>query len=887
MGIMERKAFPRGWTPDADAVEAPAGTLLRGDNLILDEQNVLSLRRGIAKINSPPFSDLDVHSLHTQLLSGTRYRMAGIADKVYANGVALSPTMLGTITDTVSFGTHMGQIFFARDDSKYKYDGTTVRNWGVLMSGTAATATGIASGSGDLKEWISFDSTESPALIWDEDNGAGPVYVDGYDGTPNGAAQITSSAATQKGYLAKVFATDQNFNALDGGGISDDDSIVSFWVFVEDVSKVFSVAILFCTGEHFEEDEFIKAWFSFQVEAPSVPGDFSNGWNKLEIRRGDLFRSGGTFGRGWETIRSIWMNVQVQPGESICTVAFDTVTMTGGVGSALDGEYEWAYVYVRDNGSYVAMSDNSEFSVKENYKGQGAEITVPADPNRDPQINQIWLYRRGGTLTDWYRTVVKPITEGDTGPIIINDTIPDQTALDIGIIMQFGNTVPPDNIVGIEGPYYDRLFALTATHLYPSRRLMPDTFSDEQVIRVAGADEIAVWVKKAFNGLYIGTTKDVYRLDGTGAEYPDGTVEWTLTPLNIDNPPRSESVTQEGNLLVFMAADGWRAFAGAGTQKIVGETSLLYQGRDRHGVEAITTSSRFRAAIVRGQLVAITPEGSNVNESQILYRYTFSNPRWYRHTYSPEWRSIFREPDGTLIAGDNAGTIWTLDTGTSDDGSSIPVILWTSRDDDGNGYAPKQAVGFMVNLDSGGGTFTIGLYSNDDDTLIESVSGSTSSTSPTAFDISDSLVWRHVQLRLTGSFTRFRFSGYTIPYLALPMGVKAWDTGPMDLGQQDIAWARRVRMKVRARTDLTVTPFFDGVAFDTVTLEIVEAAQNKVVIVDVPVGRGFFGYVPRLVITSASDFHPYWTEFMFRRTTEETEKPNVRIPSGLGGEAEA
>lgn len=880
MGMMQRKAFSRGWTPNADAVDAPPGTLLRADNMILDERDVLSLRRGSSKINAAPLADLDIHSLHTQFLDGVKYRMVGAGQHVYSNSIQLPELIDAPATSSIQFGTHMGQIFYARTASKYKYDGSLVWNWGIEMTGGAATAVGSGGGLANTSELLSGNNTEFPAVIWEVGSGG---FVDDRFSAPNSAISIEPDGGGQ-GVINKSWPTPQNFNFLGTDSVlATDDSVVYMWVYIPDPSKIFQISLqISINGETIWSDVYATIWF---ISEMADRGEVVVGWNKLTVRRGDMVRGGpGTAGVGWDTVQMVRVVVQgnvADPG----TLGIDEISISGGTTEgAILGEFEYAYLYVRDNGSYIVQSAHSPFSANYYFDISAATVTIPADPDRDGQVNQIWLFRRGGLLDDWYRVAVQNIAT--SGAVDIVDTLTDQDALEVNIVMPLFNSTPPDGIIGIEGPYYDRLFALTPTHLYPSRRLMPDTFDTRHVIRVAGADETALWVKKAFNGLYIGTTKDIYRLDGTGAEFPDGTMEFTLTPLNIDNPPRSEVVAQEGNLLVLMAADGWRAFTGAGTQLIVAETSLLYQGQDRHGVESINTSDRFRAAIVRGQLVAITPEGDGPTKSEVLYRYTFASPRWYRHVYSPQWRSIFREPDGTLIAGDDSGHVWILDEGDEDDGNPIPVTILTARDDDGNGYAPKVAVGFMVNVDSGGDEFQIQLYSDDDGNLMDTVTGETSSMLPVAFDISDTRIWRQLQLRITGSFTRFRLSSFTVPYQALPMGVKAWDSGPMNLGQQDIVWARRVQMKLRAGANLTVTPYFDGVAFDTVTIEVGESV-DQVTILEVPVGRGYFGRVPRLVVTSSEDFFPFWTEFIVRRTTEESEKPNIRIPSGLGGESDA
>jgi len=443
---------------------------------------------------------------------------------------------------------------------------------------------------------------------------------------------------------------------------------------------------------------------------------------------------------------------------------------------------------------------------------------------------------------------------------------------------------PPDGIIDIEGPYYDRLFALTVSHLHMSKRLRPDDFSAAQVIRVAGPDEVALWVKKAHGGLYVGTTKDIYRLDGSGAELPDGTLEFNFQPVNIDNPPYSGAVANEGSLLVYIAADGWRAFNGAGSIQLSGLTSLLYQGRDRHGVSAVNIEGgRFRAAIAKGQLVAIMPEGDDTTHSKILYRYVFKDTRWYRHVYDRRWRSIHREQDGTLIAGDTDGFVWTLDVGNSDDSERIPVEIRTTREDDQLPLSPKEAANLALNIDTAGAHVVTEVYADENEDIAIRVVGSSLTLEPVHFDLSSISPWRQLQLRITGAFNRFRLGEYVLNYKSLPAGVRVWDSGVMSLGSQDLVWVRRARLMVRAEADLVVTPFFDGVEFATATIDV-SGSEGVTTLLEVPIGRGFFGRTPRFLIQSEETFYPYWVEFQIRQTQDGEEKPLVKIPSGLGGE---
>src|ERR1041385_8797400 len=106
MAFFPRTAVSRGWLPDADASNAPPDAVLRADNLTLDELGVLAVRQGSAI--AATLNDLDVHSLYTEVLNSTRYRMAAAGDTVYANGSAIQTRMLGAGLD-VAFGGHLGQ----------------------------------------------------------------------------------------------------------------------------------------------------------------------------------------------------------------------------------------------------------------------------------------------------------------------------------------------------------------------------------------------------------------------------------------------------------------------------------------------------------------------------------------------------------------------------------------------------------------------------------------------------------------------------------------------------------------------------------------------------------------------------------------------------------
>jgi 2-methylcitrate dehydratase PrpD len=163
MGSIAKNNFSEGWNPSADAFNVPPNALLRMDNCVLDELGAVALRKGSAKISAAALSATDVHSLFTTSLSGTRYRMAGAGSTVFSNGTSVATSVAGS--GDIAFGASQGQIRFARSTTTKKYDGTTVRNWGIAAVGAAPTLTTL---SADSKTFASCASTESPIMTQNE-----------------------------------------------------------------------------------------------------------------------------------------------------------------------------------------------------------------------------------------------------------------------------------------------------------------------------------------------------------------------------------------------------------------------------------------------------------------------------------------------------------------------------------------------------------------------------------------------------------------------------------------------------------------------------------------------------------------------------------------------
>lgn len=765
MATIQRSSFASGWVPSADAVHAPVTALLRMDNCVLDERGVVAVRLGSSKVNSVAFADTDVHSLYTAALSGTRYRMAGASDAVYANGTSIKGSLAGS--GDMQFGSFLDQILFARGTATWKYDGSTVRTWGLAPPNAAPTAAVLAA---DNKVFATFASGESGTFTW-ADDGTGAGYDTDHAGNANGAS-VLNPADTGVGSITKLFGSAQDFTTYTGSQVGTDDDIIELYVYITEPQYLQTLTLLVDVNDGSFQKDTYGYIFRFQSDVPSDNTPVVTGWNRLQVRRGDMVRSfNATNGKDWSTVLAVRVTSYGTAGTSIAQLKFDSWRIIGGNQRPLTGTQTYYVVGVYNSGTYTGKSAPSAASTPILTAAQGVEITVGSAviSALDTQINELWLYRENDALGDAYRVAVK--TGGPwSGDQTIDDVLSDADALETNLVMERNNTVPPSNIIGIVGPHYDRVLCLTSTMVYPSQPLNLDSCDSTQPVRVGDASETAYWIAKVQEQIYVGTSKDIYRFDGDWTEGPDGLINVVKRPMGVGQPPISGATAQDGDTLLYLAADGWRAL-GAASPITGGDVDLLYRGYTRHGVSPVNlTGGRFKAAIAKGWLTAITPEGASTTSSTALHRYVTGIQRWYRHTYSQNWRCIYREPDGTLIASDDAGFVWTLDTGTQDAGSDIPVTLWTSVTDDGLPHQRKRLGDARVRVDTGGNAATVALHLNGSDTAATSLSASGSGVTVVSTSAYAAVTPPlQVQFRVTGSFSTFRWYDVKIGYTPFPV----------------------------------------------------------------------------------------------------------------------
>lgn len=464
IGNIFAKTTSWAWTPDADQIGAPEGSLLRSDNLVPDELGAVSLRRG----SGPLYTNLGtrVHSLRTAVIGasagnpGTKFQFAGVDNSLTFNGTNFGVTFDGM--GDIAMGDDTFQMFAARGTTKKKFDGTTLNQWGIAAPTLAPTLTAEPT---IFTTIASFAQGESPAFVINEGTA---VNVSGYNLVANAATQL-SPAATGRASMSKVFASDQDFFNIAGSTGADTD-LFDMYVYIQEPSKVDTVTIMFGLGTG--ADAYQTDYYYFDFKLPGSPtfdtvslkdsgsaaatayasatskittqtinpkditkiitaseakavlqslgrftgprsrerkdiSEASPAWTHFSVTRGQFSRIGSSTGRNWTTIRAFKVVYKAVPGSNE-VAAFQSAIMVGGGARSLTGTYSCAYRFARDTGNYIELSPISPLSTPLLLGQQGLRVTIPgaAIQGADPQVNQIWIYLYGGFLPTYYRVAV-------------------------------------------------------------------------------------------------------------------------------------------------------------------------------------------------------------------------------------------------------------------------------------------------------------------------------------------------------------------------------------------------------------------------------------------------------------------------------------------------
>lgn len=759
--------FSAGWCPSDDAENGRKNCLLKMDNLELDKNGALQLTGGTAKVGSAYTNN--PHTIYSNDINGSRIEYAGdIAGVVYRNRTNI---FSGGATDRAAFGVAFDYALLASGSVRKKDLGTgTAVELGVGKPSVAPVL--------DLTSGNPIPSALNPliqATTYTNVKNVAGVSTSG--GNIIAFEFVTAAADIAIFQTNAVTGAPLDWTSFTNGGIPTDNDIldqVRSNLFVTgDASKIVSITVdilLVAPGgsSNVVSDYYSQTW----VNDGSHIGDALN----INLRRGDFTRY-GSGGQTWSTVYGFRFTVQTNAAVDI---SFNPVfSFLGGSLSSLEGTYQYAQMNVNNTGTYLAKSTLSPILSNIVTQMSYVFLHLQNPAGIDAQVNEVWLFRRGGGLNQWYR--VAKLTSAFTTPFY--DTMSDDDALALGIIVNtdlvsIAASTVTDPILAIVGPIEGRWFYFTKNLMYPSDINDPDLVNASIAVRITGGnDELFMWSKKVADAaVLIGTSHEVYLLTGTFVTLPDGTIDIYLRTLGCKHPPISYDATFYDGRVFYLANDGWRAIDanGSSSTMVAPNTDRLYQkGVTAYGYTGPATgqlpgSVNYPCTIANNKLYCCITARSRIEV------YDFTRKYWRNISYGlGDVLAIDATPDGRVTAVFSSDKFQRdIDIKTSNliDGSGNQTVngLFVANHD-GLPSNRKDLFAVKVKLLTGSGE-NLSITVSDEATggFVVTASNNGVATQELLKDTAPPIPPKSVIISFTGSFSQFVLDDIRIEYTPRP-----------------------------------------------------------------------------------------------------------------------
>lgn len=809
------KSFPLGWLPSDDEDNGRVEGLARLDNLRIDDKGIL---RNILGENSigQAFS-ANINRVFSKKFGSSVHQYASSGGAVKKN------TGSGNLTTNVipnggnnswsAFGSGFGAAFISSGTKNKVDDGSTIRDWGV---NAPSSAPGVSVNTSDRFVVAENNFTDMGWIVALAESST-------LTGLPEGYIEMETDSdlfAAIAQYPPDTVNITLNTNNFASGWEGSDFDIFSLDIRIEDPAKVSFVRVEFLLKTPIAsdglvsgiEDFFYYEWIGGDPE--NNPNDISpafksgiNQWNVLTARRADFRRVGGNTSVGWSNVKGVRV-IYICTESQTCAIT--KLIFTGG---PLNSEaIRYSQVNVKVNDEYQSPSGLGPHS--DWYVAQNTTIEITPDyTGIGTDFDKVWIFRQGGDLDHWYR-----VAELTSGTFI--DTITDVDALIENVKASMHITVAPDNIVGIEGPFFERMLVLTNSSLWISEKLQPESFSTQNELQIASdSDEICLFVVKVSNSsILVGTTNDIYELTGPFTiDTITGLMNTEIRTLGIKFPPVSWAYAVDKGTLYYEASDGWRALQGSQSWNISGDLILLYNNESRHDVKAVRHT---KGEVIRNScIIAYEKLWCLVDRSDYtrnIHLYDFKTKTWsLRYTavsnYTPS--ALFIEENGAILAGDGTGQVKNIDVGGTDIVSS--VFLRTFYMDNGSPNTRKDGHTLKVRATSGAQVTIVlrGKYTDGTQTGVFTEETIFGSQEEKQFDISTIGLCKSYQLEISCTTNgAFVFYGFEIDYLPRPEQLTNLRIQPSNLGT--FSRKKFLGLPIVIDTlgeDVTFIPTIDGV----------------------------------------------------------------------------
>lgn len=641
--------FSAGWIPSDDKFSGRKNGLLRMEGVCLDENGALVMGQGTKKIDFQYPSP--AHTLFSRLVCGERRIYAALEDgSVYRNEDIIVNPGSGSLA-RAAFGLFGDFVLISSGNSKIK----DICDFGISELGLEPPD----------------DSLDVTPIVVELDSAPVGTLTNFLESI--GSSGSTSSTATEltltTGTYTGLDAAEQAANVVDfpKNLAGEDADVFEFEMKIDDVSKLVvrtpgasgGVQIRFGNSA-------MNAAHVVIMGAADLAAVLTSGlYHTFRIRRSE-FQDAGLDTSNWTNIERVDITVYSDLTVAAAVFTFKNFKFYSASGGQLDGKYTWVQVNVYRQGAFVSKSPAGPVSIEYDIVN-GKAILTPQDPTLiAPTANEVWFYRRGGTLTDYYRVGTMLVSALGT----FEDNMSDADALAIGERLDDASTIVSsidDAILEIVGPVHGRMLYFTAEELFFSDIGNPDTYNPARTQSTVNSEaEKFLWARKVSeNVVLIGTSYDVYTLTGSWVTYPDGVIDVELRPLGLDVPPVCRDVAVYKSNVAYMSRIGWTLMALSNdyTSLVRSSLTLLHDNEEERyeygGVPKVVLNDgwRYPIALSKERLYCAVPTITDTTSEETkedsttwerrLEIYDLFQKYWRPFNYCPSVMEV--EEDGTIL----------------------------------------------------------------------------------------------------------------------------------------------------------------------------------------------------------------------------------------------
>lgn len=769
--------FKAGWIPSDDSISGRKDGFLQMDNVELDRNGAVSLAGGTVPLAADAATS---HTLYTHYINGALQLY-----KALSNGSILrNSTSIGSGGDAsiAAFSAAFDFVLACSGNTRKKDNGTTVYNLGISPPNAAPTASLQQFASARI-DWATFGTI---------------VNIVGTS-TAGGGILSVLTAVTNGIYIAifqtkTVPGTPYDFSMAGFGGGTPQDKIPINVAATSpsDISNLSSLRIDFLLTPSNPAGDVVSDYFTWVWVND---GSHSGTGLALNARRSE-FQRVGTGSQDWSTVYGVRMTVIGYSGIGFTITGSPSTgfNFLGGLQSSLQGNYQYACLNVFNTGSYLAKSILGPVLTLKAPLDMNYTTVTPQNPGAiDSSVNEVWLFRRGGLLSQWYRVAVF-LAAG--GWVAQNDLTDDQSAIVLNItvnlnLISIASSSISDKILDIVGPIEGRWYYFTPHFMYPSDINDPDLVDPSLAVRTTGSlIEIFLWARKISDAaVLVGTDVEIYLLTGTFQTLPDNTVDVFYRPTGCHYPPKTYDAAAFEGSVYYLAADGWRLATpalfsmtyggGANSLLTVPNTDRLYRAINCYGYNAPNIQQadgtfRMPVAIGKNKLWCVI---TGQNRIEV---YDFARKYWRVIKYGlGDATAIHAGQDGNIYAAfSNDLKVRLIDVEGTDllvDQTTKQTVNLLSPVFDGPLEQPmprnrKDLYTFKARLLTGGANLLLSIV---DDQGISRVIGNlvSNAASPTEqfIDVSNFLpISKTFQFSLAGTFGRFVLADMSLDFDARP-----------------------------------------------------------------------------------------------------------------------